>query len=173
MEVSEHQASWSSREKGSSTAPGMGAWSNRIGLCLAMGSWGRGKGGRAGLCWKGAEGQSRLHVSSLVPEIWQVCILGWRDLAVQLILGEEWVNSWLGCLGERPFLWKSLSVAKKSHLWQTELASMFNQIRSRGGNPPHKQNNLSRSFSKQGFFIQDLLWSYGFRSTMIPSSGQQ
>lgn len=109
---------------GSSTAPGMGAWPNRIGLCLALGSRGRGKGGRAGLCWKGAEGQSRLHASSSVPEIWQVHILGWRDLAVQLILGEEWVNSWLGCLGEgrsfeKVFLWlkkSSLTIWARFHV---------------------------------------------------------
>lgn len=37
-----------------------------VGLCLAPGVR---EQGRAGLCWQGAEGQSRLCVSCLVPEI--------------------------------------------------------------------------------------------------------
>lgn len=43
-------------------------------------------------------------ISRSVPEIWHVCILVWRDLAVPWISG-EWVNSQLGCPEERLFLW--------------------------------------------------------------------
>lgn len=50
-------------------APGMGAWPKRNGAVSGTRGHGAGVKARDGLCWKGAEGQSRLRVSCSVPEI--------------------------------------------------------------------------------------------------------
>lgn len=87
--------------------------------CWAKQKWGRvwhlgsGSKGEPGCAGREQRGQSRLRLSCSVPEIWQVCILGWRDLAVQSISGEERVNSQLGCLEERLCLWKRLLPVKQ------------------------------------------------------------